>query len=178
MRDVMLVAGFALMTGVAAQFKIHLGFTPVPITGQTLVVLLSGASLGAARGAASQGLYWVLGLLGLPLYADGAGGWSVGTGPTMGYLVGFVVAAAVVGRLAEHRHDRALLSSLAAMTLGSLVIYVCGAVWLAIDLDIPLATGNRNAIALGVTPFLLGDILKMCIAGAATSGVWKLINRD
>ena len=176
-RDATLVALFALLTGIAAQFKIHLGFTPVPVTGQTLAVLLAGASLGASRGAASQGLYWLLGLVGMPVYADGTGGWSTGTGPTMGYLVGFIVAAGVVGRLAEHRHDRALLSSLAAMTLGSLVIYSFGASWLAIDLGIPLATGDRNAITLGVTPFLLGDIMKMIVASAATSGVWKWINR-
>ena len=176
-RDATLVALFALLTGIAAQFKILLGFTPVPVTGQTLAVLLAGASLGASRGAASQGLYWLLGLVGMPVYADGTGGWSTGTGPTMGYLVGFIVAAGVVGRLAEHRHDRALLSSLAAMTLGSLVIYTFGASWLAIDLGIPLATGDRNAITLGVTPFLLGDIMKMIVASAATSGVWKWINR-
>ncbi len=176
-RELTLIAGFALLTALLAQVRIPLGFTPVPITGQTLAVLLAGASLGAWRGASSQLLYWLLGMVGLPFYSNGTGGWSVATGPTMGYLVGFIVAAAVVGRLAEHHQDRKLLTSVAAMTLGSVIIYVFGATWLAIDLGIPLATGEDNAIALGVAPFLVGDVIKMCLAGAATASTWRFINR-
>jgi biotin transport system substrate-specific component len=172
------VSLFALLTAALAQVRIPLGFTPVPVTGQTLAVLLSGAVLGAKRGVASQALYVVLGMIGLPFYSNGTGGWEVATGPTMGYLVGFIAAAALVGRLAEHRHDRSLIASLAAMSLGSLVIYACGAAWLAYSLDIPLATGESNAISLGVTPFLLGDIIKMCVAGAATASAWRLIHRN
>lgn len=172
------VSLFALLTAALAQVRIPLGFTPVPVTGQTLAVLLSGAVLGAKRGAASQALYVVLGMIGLPFYSNGTGGWEVATGPTMGYLVGFIAAAALVGRLAEHRRDRSLIASLAAMSLGSLVIYTCGAAWLAYSLDIPIATGESNAITLGVTPFLLGDIIKMCLAGAATASAWRLIHRN
>lgn len=177
-REVTLIAGFALLTAALAQVRIPLGFTPVPVTGQTLAVLLAGATLGAWRGASSQLLYWLLGMVGLPFYSNGTGGWSVATGPTMGYLVGFIVAAAVVGRLAEYHHDRHVLTSVAAMTVGSMIIYVCGATWLAIDLGIPLATGEQNAIALGVTPFLAGDVIKMCLAGLATAGTWRFINRE
>ena len=117
-------------------------------------------------------------MVGLPFYSNATSGWSVATGPTMGYLVGFIVAAAVVGRLAEHHQDRKVLTSIAAMTLGSVIIYAFGATWLAIDLGIPLATGETNAIALGVAPFLVGDVIKMCLAGAATAITWRFINRE
>jgi biotin transport system substrate-specific component len=171
------LGGVLPLTAALAQVRIPLGFTPVPVTGQTLAVLLAGASLGAWRGASSQLLYWLLGMVGLPFYSNATSGWSVATGPTMGYLVGFIVAAAVVGRLAEHHQDRKVLTSIAAMTLGSVIIYVFGATWLAIDLGIPLATGETNAIALGVAPFLVGDVIKMCLAGAATASTWRFINR-
>lgn len=102
-----LVVGFALLTALSAQIVIPLPFTPVPITGQTFAVLLSGAALGAGAGAASQGLYVLLGAVGLPFYAGGASGWTVVTGATGGYLVGFIVAAWVVGVLAEMQIGRA-----------------------------------------------------------------------
>ncbi len=176
-RTVALVVGFALLTAALAQWEWKLGFTPVPITGQTLGVLLAGGALGWRSGAASQMLYWVFGLVGLPFYSGGDGGWSIGTGATMGYFVGFVVAAGVVGYLAERRQDRNLASAWSAMALGSVIIYVFGAGWLAHDLGLPVATGDVNALSLGVTPFLIGDIVKLTLAGALLPGAWALVNR-
>jgi len=176
-KDAALVVGFALFTALAAQITIHLGFTPVPLTGQTFAVLLSGVALGSRRGAMSQGLYWMMGLVGLPFYANGDGGWKLGTGSTMGYLVGFVLASALIGYLAERRADRNIASSLSAMAIGTVVIYVCGATWLAHTINVPVATGDTNAISLGVTPFLLGDLLKMVIAGAIAPTAWAVLGR-
>lgn len=176
-RDAVLVISFALLTAAFAQIKISLGFTPVPLTGQTLAVLLSGAALGMRRGAFSQIAYWGMGLIGLPFYAGGQSGWQAGTGTTLGYFVGFVVAAAVVGRLAERKHDRQVMSSLSAMAFGTVIIYTFGALWLAHDLNIGVATGDPNAIALGVTPFLIGDLIKMIIAGVVTPVVWATVAR-
>lgn len=172
-----LVVAFALLTAALAQIEISLGFTPVPITGQTLAVLLAGTSLGMSRGAASQLLYWVMGLVGLPFYSGGESGWQSGTGATLGYLMGFIVAAAAVGHLAERRHDRQVLSSLSAMALGTVVIYTMGALWLAHDLGVPIANGEQNAITMGVTPFLVGDLIKMAIAGLAAPAVWATVSR-
>jgi len=175
-RDIVLVLGFALLTAAAAQVQFSLGFTPVPLTGQTFAVLLSGAALDMRRGIASQAVYWGLGLTGLPFYAGGDGGWQNGTGSTLGYFVGFIVAAGVVGKLAERRHDREVVSSLAAMAFGTVIIYAFGALWLAHDLNIPVANGEANAIAYGVTPFLVGDLLKMALAGLLTPLAWATVS--
>ena len=174
-RNATLVVGFALLTAICAQIRIPLGFTPVPVTGQTFAVLLAGAALGTRLGALSQLTYWVMGLIGLPFYSNATGGWSAGTGATMGYMIGFIFAAAAVGHLAERKHDRQFITSLPAMLLGSAIIYVCGATWLAHSLDIAIATGEKNAIALGVAPFLIGDLIKMLLAAVSTSTIWRLI---
>jgi biotin transport system substrate-specific component len=176
-RTVVLVVAFALLTAALAQWELKLSFTPVPITGQTLGVLLAGGVLGWQRGAASQLLYWAFGLIGLPFYAGGDGGWTNGTGATMGYFVGFIVAAGVIGYLAERKQDRNLASSWSAMALGSIIIYVFGAGWLAHKLNLPIATGDTNALSLGVTPFLIGDIVKLALAGALLPGAWALAQR-
>ena len=176
-RSAALVVGFALLTAALAQVKISLGFTPVPITGQTLAVLLAGTSLGMSRGAASQLVYWLMGLVGLPFYSGGESGWESGTGATLGYLMGFIVAAAVVGYLAERRHDRQVLSSLSAMAFGTVIIYTMGALWLAYDLGVPVANGEQNAVTMGVTPFLVGDLIKMTIAGLAAPAVWATVSK-
>ncbi|MSO60394.1 MAG: biotin transporter BioY [Ilumatobacteraceae bacterium] len=177
-RDAALVVGFALFTALAAQITIHLGFTPVPITGQTFAVLLSGSVLGWRRGALSQGVYWAMGLVGLPFYSGGDGGWSAGTGSTMGYLVGFIAAAALIGYVSQRQGNRNYASSFSAMAMGTVVIYVFGAGWLAHNLHIPVATGDKNAIGYGVTPFLIGDLLKMLVAGAIAPTAWAVLGRD
>lgn len=182
-RDAALVVGFALFTALAAQISIPLGFTPVPLTGQTFAVLVAGSVLGAGRGAASQALYFALGLVGLPFYADGQGGWEAGTGSTLGYLVGFVVAAALIGYQAERRADRNIVSSVSSMAMGSIVIYVFGAAWLSRHLGVPVAVSDpavsegRTALSMGVTPFLVGDVIKMALAGAVAPVAWTVVER-
>lgn len=113
-----------------------------------------------------------LGAIGLPFYADASGGWTAATGATGGYLVGFVIAAAVVGRLAEQGEDRRPLTAVAAMLLGSTVIYVLGALWLAHNLDVSAS----QAVELGVAPFLIGDALKVVMAGLGLPATWRLVN--
>ncbi|MCC6338631.1 MAG: biotin transporter BioY [Acidimicrobiia bacterium] len=168
------VVGFALLTAVAAQIRFHLPFTPVPVTGQTFAVLLTGAALGMRAGAASQALYLALGLIGLPVYTDFEGGWHAATGSTGGYLVGFVVAAAVVGALAERRQDRSFLTSVPAMLTGTAIIYTLGALWLAHHLDVSLS----KAVELGVSPFLIGDAVKLVAAGLLLPVAWRFVGDD
>lgn len=172
--DVVLIVGFALMTALMAQISIKLSFTPVPITGQTLAVLLAGASLGSVRGASSQILYVIMGLF-MPFYADGAHGWNILKGYTGGYIFGFIVASAIIGYLAENKNDRKVFSAIGSFLVGSLVIYFFGALWLAHVLHISVASGPDSALAVGVIPFLFGDILKASLAGLALPGSWKLI---
>ena len=174
-RNVILVVTATLFTAASAQVSVHLGFTPVPLTLQTFAVLVSGAVLGMKRGAASQALYWACGAAGLPFYANGSGGWSTATGATFGYLVGFVVAAAVVGWLAERGHDRNVVTSLSAMVFSSAIIYALGALWLAHSVGIPLANGEKNAVSLGVAPFLAGDMVKIVAAALVTPTVWGML---
>lgn len=167
-----LVVGFALLTALAAQIVIPLPFTPVPITGQTFAVLLAGATLGTTAGAASQGLYVLLGAVGLPFYAGGASGWTVVQGATGGYLIGFIVAAAIVGALAERRQDRAVLTAIPAFLFGSVLIHLFGVPWLAASLDVPWT----EAAALGSVPFIPGDLIKIAVAGLMLPAAWKLVD--
>ena len=176
-QDVVLVVGFALLTALAAQIEIPLGFTPVPLTGQTFAVLLAGAALGMRRGALSQLVYWFAGLTGLPFYSGGAGGWKSGTGATLGYLVGFIVAAGAIGYLAEKKQDRNFATSLPAMLAGSAIVYMFGVAWLAHNLEVPVFNGEENAINWGLTPFIAGDLVKLAFAGLLTPLAWKLVDK-
>jgi biotin transport system substrate-specific component len=171
--DVALVVGFAALTAAAAQLSFHLPWTPVPITGQTFAVLASGTVLGVRRGGLSQLLYVAVGALGAPVYASGAGGWAAATGATGGYLIGFVLAAALVGALADRRQDRALLTSIPAMLAGSAVIYALGVPWLAWKLGV----SGTKAVELGMAPFLIGDAVKLLAAGALAPGAWRFVRR-
>lgn len=172
LRDLLLVVGGALFTALAAQIVVHLGFTPVPFTGQTFAVLAVSAVLGSQRAVASQFLYWALGAVGLPFYADAQGGWQKATGATAGYFVGFMLAAWVIGRFADKRETQNFMASLSSMTLGTAIIYVCGTLWLAHSLNIPVANGETNAIKLGIEPFLVGDAVKMLIAASIAPLGW------
>ena len=162
-RDALLVVGFGALIALASKIAVPLPFTPVPLTLQTLAVLLAGMVLGAQRGALSVLCWLGAGLAGVPVFAFGAF--------TGGYLVGFVLAAALVGFLAERRWDRRPLTTVLAMSLGSAVILLCGAAWLSVFVGVKLA------IVQGVLPFLLGDALKIAAATAALPLAWSRIGR-
>ena len=169
LRDILLVFTGALFVAALAQIKIVFPFTPVPITGQTFAVLLVGASLGSKRGLASLTLYIAMGVFGLPFFAGGASGLAYLTGSTLGYLVGFVIAAYLVGRLAEEGLERNLRTSLIPFFTGTLVIYLFGAGWLTI------LFGFEKALTLGVLPFLIGDAIKLLLAALALPAIWKFV---
>lgn len=172
-RHFALILAGTLLIALAAQVRFYLPGNPVPVTGQTFAVLLAGGALGFRRGIASSGLYLLLGLLGLPVFAGGRHGVEVLLGTTGGYLVGFILAAAVVGRLAELGWDRNLLGSIGAMLLGSVLIYLLGVPWLAVAAGQPLDW----AIANGLTPFLAGDAVKVALAAGAFPAAWWLVGR-
>lgn len=169
-RTVVLVLGAALLTAAASQLRIPLPFTPVPITGGTFAVLLTGAALGPARGAAGQMTYLALGAAGLPFFAGGSSGLSYLTGASGGYLVGFVLAAALVGACARRGWDRRPLGMVGTFALGSAVIYAVGVPWMGVV----GGYGPGQAILLGMLPFLVGDALKALGAAAALPATWHL----
>jgi biotin transport system substrate-specific component len=171
--DVALVLLGTAFVAVSAQVQIPLPFTPVPITGQTFAVVLVGASLGAVRGFSSLLLYWLVGIAGAPVYAGQESGWEVFVGPTGGYIVGFMLAAAVTGYLAERRWDRRFPSSVAAMLTGNVLIYVPGLLWLAHY----LGTNTEETLEAGLYPFVVGDLLKLYLAGALLPLAWKAVDR-
>lgn len=160
---------FTALTAIAAQFSFRIPPIEVPFTLQTGVVLLAGAVLGANYGVLSQLLYVVLGAVGLPIFAEASGGVDVLTGATGGYLLGFMVSAYLVGKLAERRHDRHFVTGFGAFTLGSLIIYVFGVVGLMINLDMSVG----EAVVNGVVPFVFWDILKALAAGLVLPTAWK-----
>jgi biotin transport system substrate-specific component len=172
-RTAALVLGGALFTAACAQIQFPLPGSPVPFTGQTFAVLLVGASLGAARGAASMLLYLLMGLVGMPVYQDFTSGWTVITGATGGYIVGFLLAAAVVGFAARRGWDRSPVKALPVFALGLALIFAVGVPWLAAAADYSLAT----AIDKGLTPYLFGEVLKVAAATALLPAAWRLVRR-
>lgn len=158
---------------VALSAQVVIPTTPVPFTGQTFGVLFVGAALGFRRGALALLLYLALGLAGLPIFAEASSGVGKLVGATGGYLVGFVVSAAIVGRLAELGWDRRIGGSLAAMAIGTAVIYAIGVPWLKVTLGLPWET----AVAEGMTKFLIWDAAKVAIAAGIFPAAWWLIGR-
>ncbi|QMU68104.1 biotin transporter BioY [Streptacidiphilus sp. P02-A3a] len=168
-RDLALVVGGAAITGLAAQISLPVPGSPVPVTGQTLAVLLVGTALGARRGVASLALYLLAGMAGVPWFAAG----SSGLGATFGYVIGFVAAAALVGALARRGADRGPLRTAGAMVLGNLTIYAFGVSYLAASVHVSLA----KAASLGLYPYLVGDALKIALAMGLLPAAWKLVGR-
>jgi len=165
-----LVVGGAAVVGVLAQITIHLGFTPVPVTGQTLGVLICATALGWRRAGLSMGLYVAAGVAGLPWFAGHASGYPVAT---FGYLLGFVVAGSLLGWLASRGNDRTVARAVIAMVMGEIAIYAIGVPWLAVALHVSLL----KAVTLGMTPFIIGDCIKAALAGVALPSAWRLVER-
>ncbi|NJD29237.1 MAG: biotin transporter BioY [Chloroflexi bacterium] len=173
-RHVGLVIAGALLIALCARLYFFLPGSPVPYTAQTFGVLLAGGALGFKRGLAASTLYIAIGAIGLPVFAQGRAGLEVGYGATGGYLVGFILAAALVGRLAELGWDRSIWGGMAAMLLGSVVIYAVGVPWLAVTPyggDLGVGVGN------GLLPFLVWDAVKLALAGVAFPLAWWFVGR-
>ncbi|MER5459682.1 biotin transporter BioY [Streptomyces sp. NPDC002668] len=169
-RDIALVIGGAALTGIAAQLTVPVPGSPVPVSGQTFAALLVGTALGASRGFLSLALYAVVGMAGMPWFAEGASGYAM---PSFGYILGMLLAATVVGALARRGADRSVLRTAGTMVVGSVIIYAVGVPYLA------LATGMTmgQAVAAGLVPFLIGDALKAALAMGALPTAWKLVGR-
>jgi biotin transport system substrate-specific component len=172
-RDAALVLAAVALTAGCAQISFHIPGSAVPVTGQTFAVLLSGAALGANRGAAAMLLYVALGMVGVPVYAGGAHGTSIVFGATGGYLVGFMLAGWVVGRLAEARMDRTPLKALPTFVIGSAIVYAIGVPWLAVAAHESLGA----AVSDGFTPFIGGDVVKALAAAGLLPAAWALVSR-
>jgi biotin transport system substrate-specific component len=168
--DVALVLAGSVFIAISAQFAFWVPFSPVPVTGQTFAVLMTGALLGARRGGLCVLAYLLEGLAGLPVFAGGGGTIVWLTGPTGGYLLGFVVAAVVVGHLAQRGWDRKIWTTVIAMLAGDVCIYVFGLLWLTI-----LKVDNKFAV--GVYPFIAGDVVKIILAALLLPAGWKLLDK-
>lgn len=171
-KDVILVLSFSFLTALFAQASFWIGL--VPITGQTLAVLLAGLLLGSVRGALSQIVYLLVGLTGIPFWfaAGGALGVARLIGPTGGYLIGFVLAAFLVGKLAERGWDKKIETAILAMLIGNIAIYIFGLFWLANFLP------WKGLLAVGLYPFIPGDALKILLAGLTLPMGWRFIKRS
>jgi biotin transport system substrate-specific component len=172
-RHVALILAGTVLIALGARISFMLPDNPVPVTGQTFGVLVAGGALGLRRGIAAAALYVALGIIGLPFFAEGRAGFDVVLGATGGYLLGFVIAAAIVGRLAELGWDRNAAGSVGAMLIGNAAIYAVGVPWLA------YVTGRDLgwAVQTGLLPFVLGDALKLGLAAAVFPAAWWVVGR-
>jgi biotin transport system substrate-specific component len=165
--NALLIIGASLVTALAAQLSVPVPWSPVPITGQTFAVALSGAVLGGRRAFAAQVLYLLEGVVGLPVFAEARGGFAVLMGPTGGYLLAFPIAAWITGTLAERGWDRRFTTMLGAMLLASTVIFAAGLAWLARFLP------ADRVLAAGLVPFVPGDLIKSSLAALAFPAAWR-----
>jgi len=166
--DIALIVGGSLLIGLCAQISIG---WPVPVTGQTFAVLMLGALFGARRGSLCVLAYIAEGVAGFPVFSAGRAGLGVLAGPTGGYLAGFIVAAYVTGFLAEKGWDRHIWTTIMAMILGNLAIYAFGLGWLCHIVEF------KSVAAIGLYPFIVGDLLKIALAAVLLPGGWKLLGR-
>ncbi|MEV5983674.1 biotin transporter BioY [Streptomyces sp. NPDC052051] len=168
--DATLVLGGAALTGLAAQIAVPIPGTPVPVTGQTFAALLVGTALGARRGFLALALYALAGIAGVPWFADGASGAG---GASFGYVLGMLLASAVVGALARRGADRSAVRMAGVMLLGEAVIYAVGVPYLMLVTGMSLPA----ALAAGFVPFLIGDVLKAALAMGLLPTAWKLAGK-
>ena len=172
-RNVGLVALGVLFTALLAQVAVPVPGSPVPVTGQTLAVVLTAATLGPARGVAVQVVYILCAMVGLPFYSDASGGWDVVSGATGGYVVGFIPAAFLIGLAAKHGADRRLLTSAPLFVAGQAVVFAVGVPWLAVTAGMTAP----QALEAGFYPFILGGLVKAVIAALVLGGAWRLARR-
>jgi biotin transport system substrate-specific component len=170
-RDIALVMIGVAIVALCAQ--VYIPIKPVPFTGQTFGILVVGGALGFRRGAVALALYVLLGAVGLPIFAQAKSGTDILFGVSGGYLIGFVLAAAVVGRLAELGWDRHIFGSIGAMLIGNVVIYAVGLPWLGVAGHFSLG----DTIAFGLTPFLAWDAAKLAVAAGLFPAAWWWIGR-
>ncbi|MEV5505118.1 biotin transporter BioY [Streptomyces orinoci] len=169
-RDAALILGGAVLTGVTAQITVPVPGSPVPVSGQTFAALLVGTALGARRGFLSLALYAVAGMAGMPWFAEARSGAAF---PSFGYVLGMLLAATVAGALARRGGDRSALRTAGTMALGSAIIYAVGVPYLALAAHLSLS----QAVAAGLTPFLIGDALKAALAMGVLPSAWRLVGR-
>ena len=171
---------YVLLTSIIGSFllaissKVQIPLTPVPVTLQTLVLLVMSMFLGWRGAVGATSLYLFQGAIGLPVFAHG-GGFIILFGPTGGYLFGFIIASLVVGYLAEKGWDKSVVLTFTSMTIGTLIIYLFGVIWLSYLKDL------NTALVFGLLPFITPDILKICLGTCLVSAGWeiseKFINR-
>lgn len=170
-REAVLVLGGAALTGASAQVAITIPqITPVPFVLTTFTVLLLGAAYGPLRAGATMTLYLVAGMAGVPWFTEGGSGYGF---PSFGYIIGFLVAAVLVGWLAQRGADRTFLNTVGLMVMANLVMYAFGAPYLAWSLGLDTAT----TIEQGISPFMIGDFIKLFAAAAVLPGAWWAVNR-
>ena len=170
-RDASLVVGGAAFTGVLSQVLVPLPFTPVPLSLGAFAVLLTGAALGPVRGALAMVVYLVAGVAGVPWFAGQASGWHEAS---FGYVLGYVLAAGLIGMMARRRADRRPASMFGASLIAAAAVYVGGVPWLMVHLEV----GLGRALLLGVAPFLIGDALKALAAAGLLPAAWRLLSRS
>ena len=171
LQNLFLILGASLLTAGAAQLAIPVPWSPVPITGQTFAVLLTGAALGARRAFMAQVIYLAEGAAGLPFFAGGTAGAAFLSGPTGGYLLAFPFAASLTGFLAGRGWDRRFIGTFAAMLLGSVIIFAGGLAGLSRFVP------NDRLLAAGLLPFIPGDLIKSALAALAFPATWRLTHR-
>ena len=168
--DVALVLGAAALVGALAQLSFHLANNPVPVTGQTLGVMLTGTALGWRRAGLALSLYLVAGVAGVPWFADHPSGYVTAT---FGYLIGFVVAGSVLGWLASRGTDRTMSRAVVSMVTGDVLIFIFGVTWLKFAIHASVS----QAIAFGFTPFVWGEVIKATVSGVVLPSSWRLVDR-